>query len=91
MAENLGPIGPIPATESQVRPLVSLSPEEQREAWQLAAGVAMSESRPVTALDVTDAVYKLKPHVAHNSGENEWYTPPEPSCGDQGREERGKR
>lgn len=62
VADNLTPTGVIPATERVARPLVSLSPEEQREAWQLAKGTADSESRPVTARDVADAVYKLKPH-----------------------------
>jgi hypothetical protein len=33
---NLVPIGTIPATESQARPLARLEPEQQREAWSRA-------------------------------------------------------
>ena len=41
VVENLGPIGPIlPVTESQARPLASLPPVEQREAWAEAVKTA---------------------------------------------------
>ena len=34
--DNLGPIGPKPATESQARPLSKLPPSEQPDAWKQA-------------------------------------------------------
>lgn len=102
VASNLLPIGNIPATESQVRPLTNLEPEEQREVWSKAVDTA-PDGR-VTAAHVQSivdehAVLKAKteywsptptfeyeepaeefyqptkPHVTHNSGNNEWGTP----------------
>ena len=43
---NLSPIGDIPATESQARPLAKLPPAEQPEAWQEA--VTSAFTGPVT-------------------------------------------
>lgn len=34
--QNLGPIGPIPQTESQARPLAKLAPDHQVDAWTAA-------------------------------------------------------
>jgi hypothetical protein len=36
IAANLEPIGSIPATESQARPLTTLEPDEQRVVWEVA-------------------------------------------------------
>lgn len=56
------PIGELPATESQARPLAKLEPEQQREAWQRAQDRAQAEKRAVTAADVTEAVtYTIDP------------------------------
>lgn len=52
IAGNLSPIGDKPATESQVRPLAGLEPEEQREVWISATEKAEEEGRKVTAKDV---------------------------------------
>jgi len=40
VAANLLPIGNIPATESQARPLTVLEPAQQREVWQRAVDTA---------------------------------------------------
>ncbi len=74
VAENLRPIGLIPANEAQARPLVGLLPEQQVQVWQEA--IETAPEGKVTAAHVQEVVRK-NVHIANNSGENEWYTPPE--------------
>lgn len=73
---NPGSVGSIP--ERQLRPLTSLEPEQQREAWSRV--VETAPNGKITAAHVQSVVDRMidKPvHVSHNSGEEEWYTPPE--------------
>lgn len=56
---NLTPIGVIPATESQARPLTVLEPEAQREAWQRA--VETAPNGKVTAAHVQATVSTFRP------------------------------
>ncbi len=49
---NLEPIGSIPTTESQVRPLTSLEPEIQREAWREVVQQSQETGQPITAAKV---------------------------------------
>jgi len=65
----------LPINEGQVRPLVSLPPEQQREAWAIALDTAPDGK--ITGAHVQAVVDEIqhKPHVSNNSGNNEWYTP----------------
>lgn len=72
---NLTPIGVIPKTESVARELASLEPEQQQEVWK---EVTEKHGDSPTAKQVKDVVSPIKTaHVSNNSGNNEWYTPPE--------------
>jgi hypothetical protein len=55
---NLGPIGPIPDSESVARPLAILEPDQQREAWQQA--LLDSDDGKPTAETVKAAAQKIK-------------------------------
>lgn len=74
----------IPVNEAQARPLTSLPPDEQIRVWQQAVDTAPITG--ITAAHVQNVVNQFKqeppiieskPHVSFNSGNNEWYTPPE--------------
>lgn len=54
VVRDLGPVGPAPTCESQVRPLAALPPEERAPAWQ--AAVATAPGGKVTAAHVTSLV-----------------------------------
>jgi hypothetical protein len=56
---NLTPIGAVPATESQARPLASLPFDQQREAWTRA--ITSSRNGKPTAAQVQAAVDELSP------------------------------
>ncbi len=56
-AKNLGPIGPIPSSESQIRPLTMLPPEKQLEVW---TEVIKHHPNP-TARQVRTAVQRIAP------------------------------
>jgi phage N-6-adenine-methyltransferase len=66
----------LPTNERQVRPLVGLPPESQFQVWQQV--VETAPEGKITGAFVQEVVDKVvRPHVSHNSGVNEWYTPPE--------------
>jgi phage N-6-adenine-methyltransferase len=81
VAENLRPIGLIPATESQARPLTHLPPDLQREVWQQA--VETAPNGRVTAAHVQTVVYEYTRPPGHVTvfdeyGAQETYTPSRP-------------
>jgi hypothetical protein len=47
----------LPITESQVRPLTKLDPEQQQQAWQEVVKESNETHEPITAKKVEEAVY----------------------------------
>jgi ParB family chromosome partitioning protein len=77
VVKNLSPMGDIspPKTERVVREIAKASKEKQSEVWSEA--VEKHGDSP-TAKQISAIVTPIKTtHVANNSGNNEWYTPPE--------------
>lgn len=60
------PIGSLPLTESQARPLTALEPEARREAWEAAKTAAAAEGKPLAARHVEAAVEQRKPKAKRN-------------------------
>ena len=71
VARNLEPIGSIPASEAQARPLANLPADEQREVWTGVVIEAERDGQPVTAARVEAAVRQ--------------YLPPNPKAADKKR------
>ncbi len=79
VVDNLVPMGTIPSNERQTRPLTALTPEQQRQAWQI-----VIESTPegkITERSVIQAVKKVAPKNVtdgeHPNEMNEAMSPPE--------------
>ena len=69
VANNLGPIGPKPTAESQVRPLARLEPEEQRDVW--AKAVEASNGHVPTAAVVEEVTRKSAPDLDEQADEDD--------------------
>lgn len=57
---EMGPIGPKPTSESQVRPLAKLPPDQRKEAWEEAG---MRSGGQPTAADVEAVVDEIRPRI----------------------------
>jgi ParB family chromosome partitioning protein len=69
-----------PTTERQARELVRLAHQDEKEAVEVWQELRQEHGDRVTAALVREAVTArlgTKAHVSYNTGESEWYTPPE--------------
>lgn len=77
VTENLRPMGLIPTSERQTRPLVGLPPEQQFQVWQQVVDTAPNGK--ITGEFVQEVVDRVtRPENIHVSDDSyEWYTPEE--------------
>jgi ParB family chromosome partitioning protein len=70
----------VPSNEAQARELMPLAHQDEREAVEVWQELREAHGDRVTAALVREAVTArlgTKAHVSYNTGQNEWYTPPE--------------
>jgi len=87
VVETLGPIGPIPQTESQARPLTRLEPEVQREVWQAVTDTTPAdqmtakivEEQAKAAEPLNEAVKAVKAELKPDSATVQQSIIPEPA------------
>ena len=68
VAALVAPMGVIPPTERQVRPLTRLSPDEQPVAWERAQEIAADEGQPVRVLPRSGRCGECRERVFHELG-----------------------
>lgn len=56
VVDNISPNGDIKVNEAQMRPLVKLSPKNQKIVWDYAEDLAKAQNRKLTANDVNNSV-----------------------------------
>lgn len=75
---DISPIGEtMEISESQLRPLAAVYPENRAGVWQQAIDTAPNGKMTAAHVEKVVNGFTAKPFVSHNTGKMEWYTPAE--------------